>query len=539
MKNRIQTKRNSIPSVAFVAFVASVAFPASKALCAFEAVGNGARPGAMANAFTAIGGDVHSIFFNPSGLGLLRQPELTSMYSKLFMGLSDKSDIGVSLLGYAQPLGRQARYGQAGLGFWKLQLDSLFSEQAVSLAWGRSLHKADWAQIHGGLAVKQLTRSYGTTPETSNAINLAGTSSGKPDPVFAQGRSKNAISFDLGMLVAIGDNYSVGLAAQNINQPNMALESSADDPVPMNLKAGAAVRALKSRFSADFTRRESIKGVYDHALALGAEKTWPVAVKDSLAFRAGFLTGSRNLRQVAMGLGYQFSRLSLNYALQIPLTGISDTSGNHQLSLSFRFGQIAQEEADLERLLQNEQRARENAERELSQAIAARLEAERKLISLAQQMQAAGASPDANLETLRRQMRQTEQEKEKRKTAEVRARRSLEAAYKLSWNFYQRKTAAGAGLTERIEFLKRIIAKYSPVDIDLIEPKLELTRLLGQQQVMSEELKSSWDYYTQVTAQGASPETRAELLQKILKKFQGQGIDVTIVEKELKNLEKK
>ncbi|MBI4669779.1 MAG: type IX secretion system membrane protein PorP/SprF, partial [Elusimicrobia bacterium] len=328
-------------------------------------MGQGARPGAMANAFTAVGGDIHGIFFNPAGLGLLWQPEIASMYSRLFMGLSDKSNIGVSMLGFGSPLGKDGRWGSLGLSLWRIQLESLFSEQANSAAYARRWRELFSGDVYLGLTVKHLTRSYGTTPEIQNAINLAGSSLGSPDPLLAKKRSKTGFGLDLGMLYQWHKYYSAGLAIQNINEPNMALNKGDKDLIPMVLKTGFAYRAPRTRFTADLSRRESIPGRMDYQMGFGAERIILIGAQDTLALRAGLASGSRDFRQVSLGLGYQFSRLALNYAFQIPLAGISRTDGSHQMSLAFRFGRPKDDEADLSRLVSQEHDARVKAEKAL------------------------------------------------------------------------------------------------------------------------------------------------------------------------------
>jgi long-subunit fatty acid transport protein len=52
---------------------------------AFMNIGAGARANAMAGAFTAVGGDASLIAWNPAGLALIKQPEASVTYSRIFV----------------------------------------------------------------------------------------------------------------------------------------------------------------------------------------------------------------------------------------------------------------------------------------------------------------------------------------------------------------------------------------------------------------------------------------------------------------------
>ncbi|MBI4369338.1 MAG: type IX secretion system membrane protein PorP/SprF [Elusimicrobia bacterium] len=468
----------------------------------------------------------------------MTSPMVTSMYSRLFMGLSDESNIGVSLLGYAAPLGTQGQWGSYGLGYWRLRLDSLFTEQSTSLSYSHLLQERPWGQLYAGTTLKLLQRSYGSTAETENAISLSGSALGSVDPVFSKSRSKSGVSLDLGLLYRISAYYSLGLAIQNVNEPNMALEAGAQDAVPMTLKLGGAFRVLGATFGADVTRRESIPGYVDQIVALGAERTWLMGSRDAISVRAGFESGSRDLQKATLGLGYQFSRLIMNYAFQMPLSGVSKTDGHHQLSLSFLFGSPADEEADIERMLRQSQGARIQAEQALTQAVSARLAAEEKVVSLTQEIGhlRAGLTTQSAVDEAERRKRVALEEERVAKEREEQARRQMEAAYKLSWSYYQRRSAGGAKASERIDLLEKIIIKYSGSGLDLKEAVRELAKLKMARAEVVKEFDASWDYYEQLATQEASQETRIELLQKIMEKYNGRDIDLSAVHQELEKL---
>lgn len=522
------------------------------AQAAFEQVGSGARPGAMANAFTAVSGDVHNLFFNPAGLGMLAQPEVTTMYSKLFTGLTDRSDIGVSLLGVGYPVGGGGRWGSVGLGLWRLKLDSLFSEQSTHLAYAYRWDGLMGGKFSAGAVVKHLQRSYGTTAETQNAINLAGSSLGSPDPVLAGGRTKSGFGLDVGAIFQWGRYYSAGLAAQNINEPDMALGSGDRDVIPRSLQAGVSFKAARTLLSADLIQRQGIPGRTDRTLGLGLERRWLTGAEDALSLRAGMASGSRGVRKVSLGLGYQFSRLVMGYAFEIPLGGVSRTDGSHQLSLSFQFGRpLVDNEEVLERMLKKEQDNRSKAEKALEEAALAKVEAQRKLelmkkeIELLRRSLAARTGSGDDAEKLARKELEAEEERkrveEEQKKVEEEERKAREAvlnAYNLSWNLYQRRIAGGLSMADRIEMLEKIVAKYSGLGQEIREAAAELARVKKIREELTREFEDSWNYYKQLSHQGASVETRLELLERILKKFEGKEVNLQEVRQEVDNLNK-
>ena len=491
---------------------------------AFEEVGFGARPSAMGNAFTAVNGDLNAMYFNPAGLNGLRSPELTSMYSQLFMGLSDKSDIGVTMLGYGQPLGQFGDWGTLGVGFWRLRLDSLFSEQNLNLSYGHSLMNIGSGEIYGGATAKWLSRSFGTTAETLNAINLSGGASGAPDPVFAKGHSKNAASFDLGLYYKY-KIYSLGLSALNINQPNMALSASDKDVVPMSVKMGVSASMLRMRFALDVTQKESIEGQMDHIVAIGLERWWLSARDDAFFLRAGFSAGSRQVRNASFGLGYQLHRAVFNYSFQMPLSGIQSTSGSHALSFGLRFGRL-QVEDDIERLLEQEKTAKLKAQQALEELEEARKGDLAKMSRIEQKLSA----------TQKRLMeeKQLAQLRQKQK----KANRALQNAYKLSWQYYQKRKDSGASHVERLKILGGIKEQYTDKSLDMGSVEKEMVDIASELKQIQEDFKFAWNYYTQVASSGAPDETKKKLLSRMLKKYESYGIDLQNIKEEIEKLKR-
>src|ERR1035438_3781461 len=53
----------------------------------FLKIGPGARPVGMGEAFTGVADDIHAIYWNPAGLGTLKNAEITGMHMQYFQSI--------------------------------------------------------------------------------------------------------------------------------------------------------------------------------------------------------------------------------------------------------------------------------------------------------------------------------------------------------------------------------------------------------------------------------------------------------------------
>jgi hypothetical protein len=316
---------------AFIA-LGLLSFPALIAQAAFEDTGTGARPTALAGTYASQADDVLSLMYNPAGLARLEEKELTSEYSRLYAGLSDGSNLSQYFLGYGQPI---RTGGTLALGWKQFSLDDLYKERTFALGYG------EWvtSRVAAGFTLKQLHLSYGVP---SMSVDDAGNITGGAPSLFARnGASKTTYSADLGTLVKLRETTTLGIALQDINQPNIALSPDDEDVVPLTIRT-AISQALPRRLTLGLglTVRESQPGSKDQTWAASAEKWWATDTFGDLGLRGSYAHGSRQFRQMVMGAGYRFSRIQLDYAFIFNITGVGlgDTMGTHRFSMSFRFG---------------------------------------------------------------------------------------------------------------------------------------------------------------------------------------------------------
>ncbi len=180
----------------------------------------GARPTAMAGAFTAIVNDPSAVFYNPAGVGFLTdQPMLTSTVSLLGFGRTQSS------IAWGQQI-----YEDFGVGIGINGLNSgTFQARDIK---GRPLGEVSDIQyaIYGAASYRIDFMSMGATLKYfTNSLN--GT------PTFS-----NGFALDVGTKLDIMGLFSVGIAVQNISGMVFWNNLSKDrEDVPYQVRAGVAM----------------------------------------------------------------------------------------------------------------------------------------------------------------------------------------------------------------------------------------------------------------------------------------------------------
>ena len=293
---------------------------------AFQDTGWGTRAGGMGNSFTAIANDPSAALWNPAGIAQVEMLETTFMYNKLFAGIEDVNLSQMYAAG-VYPTG----IGAFGLTITDFGLRGYYKENIIAASYSRDLADDLGLEfpIMTGLNLKYLTHSYILDDRTKDIDN----------PVFSGGTSAGGFTPDLGILVK-PSVYSFGFSALNILQPDVGLKS--EDKVPMILKLGTAYSAGDWSFfenitpTVDVSYRKPRDTAADLKVSGGVE-TW--FFYNTCAARFG-----GNDREITLGFSYSkmFSEtgLQLDYAYSIPLQ-LSDTSGSHRISLTFRYSLVA------------------------------------------------------------------------------------------------------------------------------------------------------------------------------------------------------
>jgi|GEM_PF-1631815 len=298
--NTLMMKR--ILSVSF-----ALLLTAGIARASFEEIGTGPRAAAMGGAYVAQGDDVNGMFYNPASLAGVNRPELFASYEKMFVGLTDGSSIGSQVLGFGYPFSKSV----IGVGRISLSLDSLYTESTNMLAYARPIGQ----NKRIGFAVRMLGITYGSDEYT------------KENPTLSSAAGASGMGFDFGM-ISVGKRMNWGVAIINANQPSVAIKYP--NPVDRIIHLGVSLKRRLVTWNNSFLYMTS-----GMRLKTGMEYR---PEKSPYALRAGFNMGSNSYRNLTMGAGYNTGSFRIDYAFELPLSGISGTMGNHQFGLTYRWG---------------------------------------------------------------------------------------------------------------------------------------------------------------------------------------------------------
>ncbi|MBI5881989.1 MAG: type IX secretion system membrane protein PorP/SprF [Elusimicrobia bacterium] len=323
-----------------------------------EDQGAGARAPGMGGAFVPVADDIYTVHYNPAGLGVLERPTLGTAYSLLSIGLKDGSDLGASFAGYAHPLS-DGKHGTVAAAWTASSLNqSLYREDSFTAAYGRLLfsrtEKAGSLAggLYGGLSLKYLRSSFGSFAEADNAVpTMSVIGSGQKDPVLSGPHARGDLDADAGLLYRFGKHYSWGLAAGHLNQPNVAFSRSDSDRLPLSVKTGFNYRSLISNLAFQYDTQRATMG-RDHVFSIGAERWFPKLFVGDFGVRGGLSLGTRDYKNLAMGVSYRTRRMVVDYAFSLPIGTSLDASRSHKAALSFRFGRTTEEEETLEMVLE-------------------------------------------------------------------------------------------------------------------------------------------------------------------------------------------
>jgi len=303
-------------------------FTAPLAHAAFQESLWGARPASLVGAYTALADDANSPAYNPAGIGLMTESEITFMYARLFTGVNfyageDTSRLGLGYFSYV-PTIKDKQYGSYAISWSNFAATNLYREDTFTLTAADSYQ---FESIKGspilsyGANLKFLRRAFTTDQRTAQ------------DPVFNSGATSSAGTVDLGIMYRpnweLLPGFKFGMAGQNLTEPNIGLATV--DRVPLKLSVGVAYQDPALRL---FNPALEISRRRGRTLVTGAWESW--LAKDVFALRAGV-----NSDEMGGGIGYKF-RLSsktvmrLDYGLIWPFN-VSGTSGSHRVSITVAF----------------------------------------------------------------------------------------------------------------------------------------------------------------------------------------------------------
>ncbi|MBI4060242.1 MAG: type IX secretion system membrane protein PorP/SprF [Elusimicrobia bacterium] len=342
---------------ALAAFIVAAAL-ARTASAAFEDMGSGARAPGMGDAFGALADDAYALHYNPAGLAQIDRKQFSAAYSRLYMGLSDGSEIGSSQFVYAHPLWRGKKSRTLGLGLDRLSLTGAYSEQTLTAAYGfKPIERESGAQLMTGFAAKYLTRSFTAPPEAANACVDINCGQGA-DPVLSGEKSKSAIDADLGLLYRFPTRWQMGLSVQHLTSPNVAFSGS--DKLERAINLGLAYKSLWLSLIGEVRMKKTASGASGRDYVVAAERYFPTLDYGQFGVRGSLGVGSDEWRQITMGGSYRINKIQTDYAFLLPVGSLRGNSGSHRVSLTFHFGAPTGDEEISRELLEQAKRLHES-----------------------------------------------------------------------------------------------------------------------------------------------------------------------------------
>ncbi len=279
-----------------VALMALPAWATSAGTTGFELfrTDGAARSAALGGSQVAVGGDLHSLFSNPAGLGDITRPLGSVGFFKHVL------DINSGSMAYARPFDR---IGTAALGITYFNYGS-FDRADVN---GRKLGEFSASDI---LVTAALARAL--RPDLSAGLSLKYLHS------TIDSYAASALAADLGFLYHTGyQGWDVGGGIYNAGFAVSAFLDRKDD-LPTTYRLGASVPLehlpVRFSFSGDYMNAEGIRG------AGGLELTFSPYLQGRLGFNSIGIDQRVGLNSDALagfsaGLGIHVRSLSFDYAL--------------------------------------------------------------------------------------------------------------------------------------------------------------------------------------------------------------------------------
>jgi len=305
---------------------------------------SGARPLGMGEAFVALADDVNALHFNPAGLALIRNYEISVMY------LNSLVDTWFGFIGYAHPIGgkveRQvrgrtiksiaARRNRAtiGLSFSLLQAGKMVLEPEGKSVRAEGDYLANfgfgytiWRSVEKAETIRRRTRA---TPELRNELSL-GAGIKFVHSTLVEKYSATAYAADVGLLgqFVVGKNkVLLGIVGQNLGTKIKFEEEG--DSLPLTVRAGAAYQMSFKQEHILTTSLEAVKPNDTDFRGSGGVEYW---YKEIFALRAGYKVGY-DLDTFTCGIGLAWKNFQIDYGWGMMAAKMGD---NHRFSLTVRF----------------------------------------------------------------------------------------------------------------------------------------------------------------------------------------------------------
>jgi hypothetical protein len=272
---------------------------------AFLKLGVGARAIAMGDAYTAVKGDVSSVYWNPAGIVDVENIDVGLMHSEWFQ------DIRYEYAGAVRSYGDQA-VGVSIVGLYMDDLERRDGPIATPIG-------------HFGVFDFAVTGSYGK--RLTDDLSVGASAKWLQEKI--DDKTATGFAVDLGSRYELPgfEGLSVGVAVLNLGPQMKFIEDAFD--LPVTYKAGGALAVPISSLNGDVVFATDVLKPADGDVKLHFGMEYEFA--DMIAIRFGYRTGWDN-QNISAGLGIKSGRFRLDYAL-VPF--YSDLGETHRVSLGF------------------------------------------------------------------------------------------------------------------------------------------------------------------------------------------------------------